>query len=208
MKIILLLSPLMFAQTLPASVQLQAKILGSILAVLWGLELIDSILLRGALDQFGIRPRRLRGLPGIVLAPLLHGDLKHLAANTGPLVVLGWFILWQGVDVFVIVTGVSALISGLGVWLLGGPRTNHLGASGVVFGYFGFLLWRGYFEQSAVAIALAAITGLLYGSLIWGALPVQRGKSWQGHLFGFIGGGVAARFLPLLQAQLEQWVKF
>lgn len=196
------------AQTLPAPIALQAKILGGILAVLWGLELIDSIILRGALDRFGIRPRRLRGLPGILLAPILHGNLGHLAANTGPLVVLGWFILWQGVNDFVIVTVVSALSSGLGVWLLGGPRTNHLGASGVVFGYFGFLLWRGYFEQSPGAIALAALTGVLYSSLIWGVLPIQRGKSWQGHLFGFVGGGVAARFLPVLQTQLEQWVQF
>ncbi|MEM9162122.1 MAG: rhomboid family intramembrane serine protease [Cyanobacteria bacterium P01_F01_bin.4] len=199
---------LVFAQTLPASIELQAKILGSLLAVLWGLELIDAIVLRGALDQLGIRPRRLRGLPGILLAPVLHGNLGHLAANTGPLVVLGWFILWQGTDNFVIVTIVSALISGLGVWLLGGPRTNHLGASGVVFGYFGFLLWQGYFERSPVAIALAALTGVLYSGLIWGVLPIQRGKSWQSHLFGFIGGGVAARFLPILQEQLAQWGPF
>jgi membrane associated rhomboid family serine protease len=188
-------------QTLPDEIKGQVLILGSILVMLWGLELIDTILLRGALNSLGIRPRRLQGVVGIVLSPLLHGSLGHLAANTGPLMVLGWLILLRGVSDFVMVTAVTWVVSGVGVWLLGGPRTNHLGASGIVFGYFGFLLGRGYFEQSAVAIALAAVAGILYSSLIWGILPIRRGKSWQSHLFGLLGGGLAARFLTELQVQ-------
>jgi len=94
------------------------------------------------------------------------------------------------------------VISGLGTWLLGGFNTNHIGASGLVFGYFGYLLWRGYFAQSFSAIAIAVLVGLLYGSMIWGVLPIHQGKSWQSHLFGFISGGVAARYLPELQNAL------
>ncbi|NEP17855.1 MAG: rhomboid family intramembrane serine protease [Leptolyngbya sp. SIO4C1] len=195
-----------FADSLPQPIRQIAQIIGGILAVLWGLELLDSILLGGALNRFGIRPRRPTGLVGILLAPLLHGNLAHLAANTGPLVILSGLILLGGVTNFVIVTAVAWLVSGAGVWLTGGSRTNHLGASGVVFGYFGFLLLRGYFEQSPAAIALAVLTVVLYGGLIWGILPIQRGKSWQSHLYGLAAGGLAARYLPLLQQQFSQWL--
>ncbi|HHP7245579.1 MAG TPA: rhomboid family intramembrane serine protease, partial [Elainellaceae cyanobacterium] len=95
------------------------------------------------------------------------------------------------------------LVSGFGAWTFGGPRSNHIGASGLVFGYLGFLLFRGYFERSFLAIALAVIAGVLYGGAIWGILPFRRGRSWQGHLFGLIGGALAARFLP----QIRQWVE-
>jgi len=179
-------------ENLPDSVTFQATILGCILAVLWALELFDTVVLRGALNQLGIRPRTLSGLMGIVFAPFLHGSLRHLAANTGPLAVLGWLLLFRGVDDFTLVTVVVWLSSGLGAWFLGGPRTNHLGVSGIVFGYFGFLLSIGYFERSPVAIGLAALTGILYSGMIWGVLPIRRGKSWQSHLFGLLGGGLAA----------------
>ncbi|NJN03568.1 MAG: rhomboid family intramembrane serine protease [Leptolyngbyaceae cyanobacterium SL_1_1] len=183
---------------------LHAQILGGIITVLWGLELIDSLILQGALNRYGIRPRQQAGLSGIVLAPLLHGSLKHLSANTLPLAVLGWFILLGGVRDFILVTAVVWLVSGVGVWLLGPPRSNHIGASGIVFGYLGFLLMRGYVERSPGAIAIAVITGLLYGGSIWGVLPIRRGQSWQGHLFGLIGGGLAAYYLVDLRQWLEQ----
>ncbi|MEL6326370.1 MAG: rhomboid family intramembrane serine protease [Cyanobacteria bacterium J06626_23] len=189
-------------ETLPDSVTFQATVLGCILLVLWGLELFDSILLRGALNHLGIRPRTLSGFVGILFAPLLHGSLRHLAANTGPLMVLGWLLLLRGVGDFVIVTAVAWLVSGLGAWLLGGPRTNHLGASGIVFGYFSFLLLIGYFERSPLAIGLAALTGMLYSGMIWGVLPIRRGKSWQSHLFGMVGGGLVAWRLT----DLHQWL--
>ncbi|NEQ30268.1 MAG: rhomboid family intramembrane serine protease [Leptolyngbya sp. SIO4C5] len=182
--------------------RLHAQILGGMVAVLWVLELFDSLFLQGALNRYGIRPRRQAGLSGIVLAPLLHGNLRHLSANTLPLVVLGWFILLGGVQNFVLVTVVVWLVSGVGVWLLGQPRSNHIGASGIVFGYLGFLLMRGYVEQSPEAIAIAVIVGFLYGGSIWGILPIRRGQSWQGHLFGLIGGGLAAYYLTDLQQSL------
>jgi len=180
------------------------QVLGGFILTLWVLELVDTVLLHGQLNRLGIRPRRLSGLRGILFAPLLHGDLAHLAANTIPLAVMGWLIMLNGLNTFLLVTAVVWLISGLGAWLLGGSNTMHLGASGLVFGYFGFLLLRGYFEQSFSAIAIAVLVGLLYGSMIWGILPVHRGKSWQSHLFGFVGGGIVARHLPDLQNVLTQ----
>jgi len=182
-----------------ATLATQIRILGGFVAILWVLELFDSLILRGALNRYGIRPRQLKGLGGILLAPFLHGHLGHLAANTAPLIILGWFIMLRGINDFFIVTAVVWLVSGLGTWLLGGPRTNHIGASGLVFGYLGFLLSRGYFEQSPIAIGLAVLAGILYGGSIWGILPIRRGKSWQGHLFGLIGGGLTARHLWELQ---------
>jgi membrane associated rhomboid family serine protease len=86
------------------------------------------------------------------------------------------------------------LVSGLGVWLFGASGV-HVGASGLIFGYLGFLLLRGYFERNFPSILLSLIVGFLYGGAIWGVLPTQPGISWEGHLFGFIGGVLAARLL-------------
>ncbi|MEO0824097.1 MAG: rhomboid family intramembrane serine protease [Cyanobacteria bacterium J06635_15] len=181
----------------------RAKFLLGFVGLLWLLELVDSLLLRGALNRYGIRPRRLIGLRGIIFAPLLHGDLGHLSANTLPLLVLGGLILLSGGQTWALVTVLVWLIGGLGVWLIGQPRSNHIGASGIVFGYLGFLLMRGYVDRSPGAIALAVLAGLLYGSTLWGIFPLRRGRSWQGHLLGFVVGGLTARELPLLQQTLE-----
>ena len=182
---------------------LHARILGGFVSVLWALEIADTLLFRGWLNRFGILPRRWIGLRGILLAPLLHGNLRHLSMNTVPLVVLGWLILVRSTQIFLLVTAGVWLMGGLGVWLFAAPKSNHIGASGLVFGYLGFLLANGYFEQSVVAIATATIVGLLYGSTLWGILPFQRGISWQGHLFGLVTGGLCAYYLP----QLQQWLQ-
>jgi membrane associated rhomboid family serine protease len=95
---------------------------------------------------------------------------------------------------FFIVTAITMVVSGLGVWLIGSPGL-HIGASGLVFGYLGFLLLRGYFQRNIPSILLSLIVGFLYGGAIWGVLPTVPGVSWEGHLFGFIGGIIAARLL-------------
>lgn len=179
---------------IPEDMQQGIRWLAGFICVLWGLEILD-LLLRGSLDRFGIKPRQLSGLPGILLAPLLHGNLGHLATNTGPLAVLGTLILLNSLDTLLSVTLISWLVSGFGVWFLGRPRTNHLGASGVVFGYLGFLLLRGYVVQRPAAIAIALLVGFLYGGALWGLLPLQQGRSWVGHAFGFLGGALAAYVL-------------
>ncbi|MBE9182010.1 rhomboid family intramembrane serine protease [Oculatella sp. LEGE 06141] len=191
------------SEAIPPEFKLHATILGSMVAVLWGLELFDTLILRGALNRFGIRPRTFRGLQGVLLAPLLHGNLRHLATNTLPLITLAWFIMLRDINAFIIVTAVVWLISGLGVWLFGSARSNHIGASGIVFGYFGFLLLRGYFERDLVSLAFSGLVAFFYGGLIWGVLPIRRGVSWLGHAFGFGSGVFAARYL----LQLQQWVE-
>ena len=172
----------------------QITILSGLVALLWTIEAIDWLLpLR--LDYFGIWPRTEIGLRGIFLAPFLHGNFAHLAANTAPLVVFGWLILLGGVSDFLFVSGVAMVVSGLGTWLIGAPGSVHIGASGVIFGYFGFLLLRGLFERSPMSIIVSLIVGFAYGSFIWGVLPNQPGISWEGHLFGFLGGVLAAQIL-------------
>jgi membrane associated rhomboid family serine protease len=110
-------------------------------------------------------------------------------------VVLGWFVMLRRTSDFFTVTAIVMLVSGLGTWLFAPAYTLHIGASGVVFGYLGFLLSRGLFERSIGSILMSVVVGVLYGGAIWGILPGQIGISWQGHLFGLIGGVIAARML-------------
>jgi membrane associated rhomboid family serine protease len=181
-------------QALTRELKTQGTILGGFVAVMWILEIVD-IVLGGALNSYGVRPHQLIGLRGILFAPFLHGGLGHLIANTIPFLILGWFVMLQETRDFFVVTGITMLVSGLGTWLVGSTNSVHIGASGIIFGYLGFLLLRGYFERNFPSILLSLIVGFLYGGTIWGVLPIQYGVSWQMHLFGFIGGVIAARLL-------------
>ncbi|MBD0266898.1 MAG: rhomboid family intramembrane serine protease [Cyanobacteria bacterium Co-bin8] len=174
---------------------LHLSILGGIVLVLWGVYLANLLLFSRQLINLGIMPRSAVGLRGIVFAPLLHDSPSHLIANTVPLITLGWLTLLRGLREFWLTTALVMLTAGLGTWLLGAPTSVHIGASGVIFGYFGFLLLRGYFERSVGAISLSLLVGLLYGGLIGGVLPGSSGVSWESHLFGFLGGAIAARLL-------------
>ena len=142
-----------------------------------------------------LRSEVAEGLLGIVLAPLLHGSWGHLEANT-PLVALLLFLVLLGdVRRGLAVTGVIWLVAGLGTWLVASPGTVHVGASGLVFGWLVYLVLRGWFAQRLGQVLLGALLFLAYGGLLWGVLPGQPGISWQGHLFGAVGGLVAARRL-------------
>jgi len=173
----------------------QVTILGSFVGIFWISEIIDQFIFQGALDRFGIIPHNFIGLRGILFAPFLHGGFPHLIANTIPFLTLGWFVMLQETSDFFIVTIITMLVGGLGVWLFAPPTTVHIGASILIFGYLGFLLFRGIFQRNLPSILLSVIVGFLYGGLVWGVLPSQPGISWQGHLFGFIGGVIAARMI-------------
>jgi membrane associated rhomboid family serine protease len=176
-----------------------ARILFGFIGGMWIVWVLDQALGGSLKNEFGIHPQTDKGLKGILFAPLLHDDFAHIVANSSALAVLGGLlIIWQ-VEYFFIVTFVSWFISGLGIWLLASPKGNHIGASGIAFGYLGFFLLRGYFERSAGAIAFAVLVSLLYGSMLLGLLPIREKVSWQGHVFGFLGGVLAAKFLPELQ---------
>ena len=185
-------------RSLLQELQGQFYILGGFVALIWILEIVDHLLfqriLRGGLDEFGIYPRTFLGLRGLVFAPFLHSNYYHVAANTVPFLVLGWLIMLRNTKDFWAVSVVSALVSGLGTWLFG-RSAFHIGASGMIFGYFGYLLLRGYFERSILAIAISLLVGFTYGGMIYGVLPSQSWISWEGHLFGFIGGAIAAKLL-------------
>ena len=141
----------------------------------------------------GIRPHRIDGLDGIIFAPLLHTGFDHLYANAVPLLLTGTFVLATGVGRFAGVTLLIAVASGLGVWFTGSPNTVVVGASGIILGYIGFLLSRGIVERSWWGIIVGALIGLLYGAGILGeVLPSDDRISWQAHLFGFLGGVLAA----------------
>ena len=161
--------------------------------VLYVVEAAD-VVSGGALDaEGGIEPREFDGLDGVLFAPLLHGDWAHLAANTVPFLVFGFLAMAGGIRQFVVVTATIWLLGGLGVWLLGPADTNHIGASGVIFGWLVFLLARGFYTRSAAQIVLAVGLFLIWGGVLWGVLPGDPGISWQGHLFGALAGLLAAR---------------
>lgn len=183
------------AKAIARELKTQIFVLGGLVALMWVIEIIDLQFFGRRLDAYGIRPRNFIGLRGILFAPFLHGGLAHLAANTVPFLTLGWLIMLRETSEFFVVSAIAMLVSGLGVWLIAPAYSIHVGASGVIFGYFGFLLLRGYFERSFAAILFSLIVGFFYGGIIWGVLPLQYGISWQGHLFGFIGGALAARLL-------------
>ncbi len=180
----------------------QLTFLLAFVALLWLVEIADWVLFGGRLDALGIRPRTWIGLRNVLFAPFLHAGFGHLLANTLPFIVLGWLVLLRGSRDFWVATLAAGLAGGLGIWLFGGATTLHLGLSGIVFGYFGFLLARAYFERSASAALLAVIALLFYGGLLWGLLPGRPGISWLGHSFGFLGGVAAAWWFTPRRAAL------
>ena len=179
-------------KTVAGELKNRAQVLAGLVGLMWLAEIADLVIFHGALDAGGIRPRTEAGLWGILFAPFLHAGFAHLVTNTVPLLVLGWLVLMRSLRDFVWVTAVAVLLGGLGVWLVGGPYTVHLGASGLVFGYLGYHLLRGYWERSLTAIVIAVVAGVLYGGALWGILPIRHGVSWESHLFGFAGGAAAA----------------
>ena len=171
------------------------KILIASIAIFWAIEVLDFIVFNGSLDRYGIQPHSLIGLRGIIFAPFLHGGFGHLIANSIPFITLGWLTMIQETSDFYIASIVSALVGGVGVWIFGSPNSVHVGASILIYGYLGFLLLRGYFQKNFPSIALSIFVAIAYGSFIWGVFPSDMRVSWQGHLFGFIGGAIAARMV-------------
>jgi membrane associated rhomboid family serine protease len=163
-------------------------------AVMWALEIVD-VVTDDRLDRLGIEPRETDGLIGIVMAPFLHAGFDHLISNTVPFLAMGCAIALKGAARVAVVTAIVALIGGLGTWLVGPENTNHIGASGIVFGYASYLVSRGFFDRDLLELAIGAVVVAVWGGALLGGLLPQDGISWQGHLFGGIGGLAAARLL-------------
>jgi membrane associated rhomboid family serine protease len=168
-------------------------LVGAMAALMWVLEIVD--LAGGDLDANGIHPRDVDTLPDIAFAPFLHAGWGHLIGNTVPFLVLGGAIALSGLARTAAVTAIVALVGGLGTWLIGPADTNHIGASGLVFGFAAYLIARGIFSRRALHLAAGVAVIAIYGAtLLFGFIP-HPGISWQGHLFGAVGGVVAARVL-------------
>jgi membrane associated rhomboid family serine protease len=161
--------------------------------LLYGVEAVD-VAMSGGLNVYGIEPRQVDGLDGVLFAPLLHDGWGHLLSNTMPLLVLGWLVMSGGLRQFVGVTALIWIIGGLGTWLVGAPGI-HIGASGIAFGWMVFLLVRGLFLWSMRQIFVALLLFFYWGGMLWGLVPGQPGISWEGHLFGALGGVLAAWLL-------------
>lgn len=176
-----------------------AVIMGLFTVVLWLIHFVDTVLLHSALKRrFGIIPRSRFNPFSILIAPFLHVDRRHLAANTIPFFILGSLVMIQGQLVFWTTTFTVILISGLGIWIFGKPNTQHMGASGLILGYFGYILASVFFSPNLAAIIIAVVVAVLYLGLIWQVVPLKKGVSTTAHLFGFIGGIVAAGIVALL----------
>jgi len=167
------------------------KIIFYLVLIIWIVEIINLVFAH----QFyiwGIMPRNLEGMRGIVLHPFIHGSLQHAILNTMPLIVLGSFVALEGKAAFLNITIKIILIGGFLLWLMGRP-SFHVGASLLIFGYFGFILAHAYYRKSLSAIAIAAVTLFLYGGIIYGIVPMDNQVSWEGHLFGLIAGIIGAK---------------
>jgi membrane associated rhomboid family serine protease len=171
-----------------------AKLMVVWVALLWALEAIDAAT-GHALDTFGIVSREPGELADVVPAAFMHFGFDHLAANSVPLLIFGFLAALGGIRRFLAVSLVIILVSGLGVWLFSPSGANTAGASGLVFGLFGYLVVRGFVERSGWQVAVGLAVGAVWGSSIGlGIAPTDAGVSWQGHLFGLLAG-VAAAFL-------------
>jgi membrane associated rhomboid family serine protease len=161
------------------------------IALLWVLEAVD-VVSHGSLDSLGIVPREPGQLWDVVPAAFIHFGFAHVAANTVPLLVLGFFAALGGIARFLGVALLVIVVSGLGVWFVAPAHTNTAGASGLIFGLFAYLLVRGFVDHRPLDIALGVLVAVVYGSILWGVLPNDSEVSWQGHLFGLAGGVLAA----------------
>ena len=174
----------------------------AIVVLLWAIEIVDTFVLGDRLQRNGIQPRSTDGLDGVLWAPLLHSDFGHVVSNTVPFLVLGWLVALRGFRFWFTVTAFSVIAGGGLVWLLAGG-SNHIGASGVVFGYFGALMGAAIRSRQPATLAPAMVAIFLYGTILVGIVP-QDDISWEGHLFGLLTGLAAALMVVERRPRLSQ----
>ena len=178
--------------TVSGTLKSQWKVLGIALAAMY-VMFFATWMTHGALLSLGVIPRSLIGLRGILFAPFLHGSLAHLLANSIPFAILGWLVMLRDSRHFTYVTVAAMIASGGLAWLIGASGSIHVGASGVIFGYLGFIIFSGWYSRSIGSILLSILAVFFWGGLIFGVLPGHPGVSWQAHLGGFLGGVYSAR---------------
>jgi membrane associated rhomboid family serine protease len=165
------------------------------LALLWVLQVFNWADGYRLDTDFGILPHHVSRIPDIFLAPFLHFSWQHIEGNSVPLFVLGFLAAYRGIARFLLVTLIVGIISGVAVWLFQSSNELTVGASGLIFGYFGYVLLRGIFDRNVIDIVVGAIAGVLYWTILSVAIPGTPGISWIGHLGGLVGGVAAAWLL-------------
>lgn len=165
--------------------------LGVFVGVLWAIQIVNWATDYSLNFAFGLIPRQIAGLDGIFGMPILHANFSHLMSNTPPIALMGVLLAATATRALLAVNAIIVFFGGALVWLFASPAI-HIGASGLVFGWFGFLVARGLVDRSAITLGAALLVGLAYGSIIWGVLPGQPGVSWEAHLFGTLAGVAAA----------------
>jgi len=175
-----------------AEIKSRVVVLALVVGAVWLVSWIALAYGEVLIYQLALVPRRLASLHGIIGMPFVHDSFGHLMTNTVPLLAFGAILLFRGVRYYLAVSAGIVVITGVLLWVFG-REAAHIGASGVVFGYLGFLVTRGFYERSFRAVGVAALVVLLYGGMIWGVLPGETGVSWDGHLCGLIAGIVVAR---------------
>ena len=162
-----------------------------LLGVIWAVQVLNLLSGYSLNGWFGLLPRSFGGLDGILLMPFLHGSIMHAVSNTFAIIALGGLMAVTARHVVLPVSALIIAAGGFGVWMFG-KTAIHVGASGLIFGWFAYLLARGFVEKSLVTVLVAAGVALFYGSMIWGVLPGQPGVSWEAHLFGAAAGVLAS----------------
>ncbi len=182
-------------QQLTIATQINALFALKIVGLLWLIQIINRIM-QYQLNGLGVRPRTIRGLIGVIFAPILHGNFNHLFFNSIPLFALADLILIEGEVIFYYVSGTIIIVSGFLTWLFG-RRGIHIGASGLIMGYFGYLLSKAYFHLTATTVILAGICLYYFGGLFLSLFPgAKKNVSWEGHVYGFLAGIFTAYCLP------------
>jgi membrane associated rhomboid family serine protease len=171
----------------------------ALVALCWVVFAVNNVLFHTELNQYGIIPRRIDRVPGILFAPFLHSSLKHLTANSLPLLILGAILCARSKGEFIVVSACGILFGGGLTWLFA-RHAAHIGASGLVFCYFGYLSSLAYFRRNIGTLLLSVICIIGYGGMIRGILPTSAAVSWEGHLAGLVTGIGAAWFMARVEA--------
>jgi membrane associated rhomboid family serine protease len=163
----------------------------ALVSLCWLSFLANTLLLSGHLNRYGIIPRHFEGLAGILCSPFLHASVEHLAANTVPLLILGSILCARGKSEFLMIAVAGTLLTGGLTWVFA-RNACHIGASGLIFCFFGYLASLACFRRTFGTLALSVVCLVLYGGMLKGILPSATAVSWEGHFAGLVSGGVLA----------------
>ncbi|MBA2893225.1 rhomboid family intramembrane serine protease [Nonomuraea soli] len=177
----------MTAEIMVAEARKAFWVMVGFLAFIWAVQIVNWMTGYTLSDEFGVQAWNPASLPDIATAPFLHWGWGHIHGNSGPLFIFGFLAAYRGVGRFLWVTGMIILVSGLGAWFTSDPMSIGAGASGVVFGYFGYILVRGVFDRHLIDIVVGVVMALCFAYTFTGLLP-QEGIGWQAHVFGFVAG--------------------